>query len=138
MTTPDPRKVANRVRRINPAADNLPPTPAGIRARALRYALDTSKEDRVDLVGHCGDVLDLAETYAHWITTGTRPTKCEAEVRTAEQVAELIARSHGTGPEAAPGSPESAEPAPGVAGEASGPQRGSEALRLPTLAEWED
>ena len=46
--------------------------------------------------------------------------------------------ARGAGPQPPPGSTQTAEPAPGVAGEASGPQRAPEALRLPTLAEWED
>lgn len=137
MTTPDPRKVAGRVRRINPAADNLPPTPADrpatrpltteqhTRHLALSHALRTpitaarellTKAGRAD-----GDLLDLADLYVRYVLTGQHPTTTE----------ELAAQRHSerlTAQTPTAGTPKPISPAYGHA----------TAVRVPTLAEWED
>lgn len=109
-------------------APAVPPAPRPLtteqhtRHLALSHALRTPITAARELLAKAGrpdgDLLDLADTYAAYILAGRR--------------------SATAGPETAPGSPHTAEPAPGVAGEASEPQRAPKALRLPTLDEWEN
>lgn len=135
MTTPDPRKVAGRVRRINPAADNLPPTPADrpatrpltteqhTRHLALSHALRTpitAARELLTKAGHPdGDLLDLADLYVRYVLTGQHPT----EEVTCQRHSELLTDQPPTA-----GTPAPISPAYGHA----------TAVRVPTLAEWED
>lgn len=136
MTTPDPRRLARRTTKP-PANPTQRPAPAGppptrpltteqhTRHLALSHALRTpitAARELLTKAGHPdGDLLDLADLYARYVLTGQHPATTE----------ELAAQRHSerlTAQTPTAGTPKPISPAYGHA----------TAVRVPTLAEWED
>lgn len=136
MTTPDPRRLARRTTKP-PANPTQRPAPAGpppnrpltteqhTRHLALSHALRTpitaarellTKAGRTD-----GDLLDLADLYVRYVLTGQHPTATEK--LTAQRHSERLT---GQTPTA-----DTPKPISHAYGHAT-------AVRVPTLAEWED
>lgn len=134
MTTPDPRRLARRTTKP-PANPTQRPAPAGpprpltteqhTRHLALSHALRTPITAARELLTKAGrpdgDLLDLADLYVRYVLTGQHPTTSE-EV-TCQRHSERL-----TGQTPTTGTPEPISRAYGHA----------TAVRVPTLAEWED